>query len=155
MKRAPAVSAFLSALFIAAACSNRGPDASAGAVSGTKPDWLIDPSPFKASVRVQDGEPAVIHLENGLVRRSFRLAPNAATTDFQNLVSGEAILRAVRPEASLVIDGKPYDVGGLKGQPEQAYLLGSWLPAMSGDPDAFRFRSFETAPIRERFPWKR
>jgi len=149
MKRAPAVSAFLSALFIAAACSNGSPDVL------RRDDWLIDSSSFKAGVRVQDGEPAVIHLENGLVRRSFRLAPNAATVDFQNLVSGEAILRAVRPEASLLIDGKPYDVGGLEGQAEQGYLLGSWLPAMNGDPEAFRFRGYETAPIRERFSWKR
>ena len=155
MKRAHSVSVILSGLFIAAACSNRGPGAAAGTVSKATTDWLIDPSPFKASVRVQDGEPALIHLENGLVRRSFRLAPNAAAVDFQNLVSGEAILRAVRPEASLVIDGKPYTVGGLEGQAEQAYLLGSWLPAMSGNPGAFRFRSYETAPIRERFSWKR
>jgi hypothetical protein len=155
MKRAYALSASLSVLFIVAACSNRGPGVSGGAGSGAKPDWLIDASSFTARIRVQDGEPTVLHLENGLVRRSFRLAPNAATTDFRNLVSGEAILRAVRPEASLVIDGTSYDIGGLKGQAEQGYLLGSWLPAMSGDPGAFRFRSYETAPIQERFPWKR
>jgi hypothetical protein len=155
MKRTCAIPAFLAALFLAAGCSDRGPGASAGAGPGARTDWLIDPSSFQARVRVQDGEPAVIHLENGLVRRTFRLAPNAATADFQNLVSGEAILRAIRPEASLVIDGRSYDVGGLEGQAEQAYLLGSWPPAMSGDAGAFRFRSYETAPIRERFSWKR
>ena len=155
MKRSAFSTIFLSLLLLGTACSGRGPRGSAAASPAGPPDWLIDSSSFKAGVRVQDGEPAVIHLENGLVRRSFRLAPNAATMDFQNLVSGEAILRAVRPEASLIIDGKPYDVGGLRGQDEQGYLLGSWLPAMSADPEAFRFRSYETAPIRERFSWKR
>ena len=155
MKRASAVPVFLSALFIVAACSDRGPDASARAVSGTKPDWLIDPSPFKAGVRVQDGEPAVIHLENGLVRRSFRLAPNAATVDLRNLVTGEAVLRAVRPEASIVIDGRPFDVGGLVGQVEQGYLLDSWLPQMTASSEAFRFRRYRTGPIRSGLAWKR
>jgi hypothetical protein len=155
MDRAGILATILSLLLVAPACTNRGPGAYASAGPGARPDWLIDPSSFKAGVRGQNGQAAVIHLENGLVRRSFRLAPNAASVDFQNLASGEAILRAVRPEASLVIDGKPYDVGGLEGQTEQAYLLGSWLPAMSTKPDAFRFRNHKTGPIRERFPWKR
>ena len=64
-----------------------------------------------------------IALTNGLVRRTFRIAPNAATVDFRNLVTDETILRAVRPEASLTLDGKRFDVGGLRGQPDQAYLL--------------------------------
>jgi hypothetical protein len=155
MKRVGVVSTFLSIMLIAAACSNRRPGASAGAGPGPNPDWLIDSSSFKAGVRVQDGEPAVIHLENGLVRRSFFLTPNAATVDLRNLVTGEAVLRAVRPEASIVIDGRPFDVGGLLGQVEQGYLLDSWLPQMTAAPEAFRFRGYRTGAIRPGPAWKR
>jgi hypothetical protein len=149
-----AVSVLLGAL-LAAACSSRTTGGLPNAEPGARPDWLVDPSSFKAGVRVEDGDRGVVHLENGLVRRTFRLAPNAACVDFRSLVTGEAVLRAVRPEASLVVDGEPFDVGGLSGQAEQGYLLDSWLPDMTADPQAFRFRDYETGPIRERMSWKR
>jgi hypothetical protein len=145
---------FLLAVLFPAGCSGRRAEVPRGA--GGAADWLIDPSPFKAGVRAEGaGRGLVLHLENGLVRRTFRLSPNAATVDLRNLVSGEAVLRAVRPEAALVLDGKTYEVGGLSGQDEQGYLLGTWLPAMAAEPGAFRFRDYETGPIRERLPWKR
>lgn len=117
-----------------------------------KPDWLLDPGPYRAEIRAgADG----IVLDNGLLRREIRLSPDAATVGYTNLVSGEDLLRAVRPEARVVIDGRAYDVGGLAGQPEQAYLLREWLAGMTAEPAAFRFRTFETGRIAERFPWKR
>ena len=66
-------------------------------------------------MRSADGREVV--LDNGLVRRVIRLAPNAATVAFENLMTGESIIRAVRPEASVVLDGVRYEVGGLRGQP--------------------------------------
>jgi hypothetical protein len=154
MKKRAALSFLIIALVavLCSRCSAKSPVA-AGLAAG--PDWLIDPSPFQARVRVDAGDPAVLHLENGLVRRTFRLSPNAACVDFRNLASGEEVLRAVRPEASLVIDGRAYDVGGLRGQVEQGYLLESWLAASTADPAAFRFRSYETGRTEERFAWKR
>lgn len=134
-------------LITAAACSGRGP--------GAKPDWLIHPSSFRASVRVEGAEGRIIHLENGLIRRTFRLSPNAACVDLRNLASDEAVLRAVRPEASVVIDGRPFDVGGLAGGAEQGYLLDSWPDAMTADPGAYRFRDYQTGPIEERMRWDR
>jgi hypothetical protein len=147
--------ALLLGALLAVACTGRGARNPTIAGPEPRPDWLIDPTPFKARVRVQDGEPGVLHLENGLVRRTFRLAPNAASVDLRNLVTGEAVLRAVRPEASLVIDGTSFDVGGLAGQVEQGYLVDSWLAAMTAEPDAFRFRAYEIGPTRERFAWMR
>ena len=70
------------------------------AAGATGADWLLDPSPFKAQVeRSADGREVV--LENGLVRRVIRLEPNAATITFDNLMTGESIIRAVRPERPL------------------------------------------------------
>ena len=78
-------------------------------------DWLLDPSSFKAQVaRSADGREVI--LDNGLVRRVVRLAPNAATVLFENLMTGESIIRAVRPEARVMLDGIGYEIGGLGGQ---------------------------------------
>ena len=154
MKITVAVAALLVVMAVFA-CSDRAAGARQDARPGSGPDWLIDPAAFCARVRVEPGRPGILHLENGLVRRTFRLAPNAACVDLQNLVSGEAVLRAVRPEASLVIDGKPFDVGGLTGQVEQGYLLEAWLDGMNDVPGSFRFRAYETGPIRQRFAWER
>lgn len=116
-------------------------------------DWLLDPAPFKAEIKnAASGE---LILGNGLIERTFRLEPNAATVGFQNLMTGEAVLRAVRPEALLVLDGKPYAVGGLAGQVEQAYLLPEGIDALTADAGAFRFRGFETGRIEKRLSWKR
>ncbi|OGD19503.1 MAG: hypothetical protein A2W03_01145 [Candidatus Aminicenantes bacterium RBG_16_63_16] len=85
----------------------------------------------------------------------FRIAPNAATVDFQNLMTGETILRAVVPEAKLKLDGRDFKVGGLEGQPERAYLLKEWLDSMTADPGAFRFREVRLGPTEPRLEWKR
>jgi hypothetical protein len=154
MKRKPVLPLVVAALLAASCSPGRAGRALAGG-PGSPADWLIDPSPYRAQVRIDPGDPDVIHLENGLVRRTFRLSPNAACVDFRNMVSGQAVLRAVRPEASLVIDGRAFDVGGLLGQAEQGYLLEEWLASMTADPAAFRFRGYETGPIEERFSWRR
>jgi hypothetical protein len=57
-----------------------------------------------------------------LISRTFCLSPNGATIDYRNLVTGAAIIRSIRPEAILTIDGKRYKVGGLEGQPEHVYI---------------------------------
>jgi hypothetical protein len=117
-------------------------------------DWLIHPEGFRARVRAEESA-GLLHLENGLIRRTFRLRPNAATVDLRNLTTGEALLRAVRPEAVVVIDGVPRSIGGLQGQVEQAYLDPGALSDLAPDPAAYRLRGYRTGPLKERFPWKR
>src|ERR1700749_4813637 len=67
-------------------------------------DWLVDPSPYKAVVRELAARHELV-LENGLVSRTIRLAPNAATVDYRSLVSGEQLLRATGPEARVTLAG--------------------------------------------------
>lgn len=117
-------------------------------------DWLIDPKPFKAGV-YQGHSSNELVLANGLVARTFRLSPNLATVGLDNLATGEAILRGVKPEATVELDGHPYDVGGLKGQPNYAFLRPEWIEGLRADPAAFRFVGFETGVPQERFSWKR
>ena len=84
-------------------------------------DWLIEP-PNRKSMCLLSTDGKEITLEKGLIRRVFRLKPNAATVSFDNLMTGQAMLCAVKPEASVELDGVPYAVGGLAGQPDLAYL---------------------------------
>jgi hypothetical protein len=84
-------------------------------------DWLIDGASYKAEVKVDSARKQLV-LTNGLLRRTFRIAPNCATIGFENLVTGESIIRGVKPEARVVIDGVRFDVGGLTGQRNYAFL---------------------------------
>ncbi|MEY2789581.1 MAG: hypothetical protein RLZZ34_2724, partial [Verrucomicrobiota bacterium] len=84
-----------------------------------QPDWLIDPSPYRAQVQVGRDRPEVI-LDNGLLRRVIRIAPNAATVALEHRVTGESLIRGVKPEALVEIDGRRLEVGGLQGQPNYA-----------------------------------
>jgi hypothetical protein len=117
-------------------------------------DWLIDDSSFKAGVFC-GRQPDQIVLANGLIARTFRLTPNAATVGLDNLVNGEAILRGVKPEAVVEIDGTPYNIGGLKGQPNHAFLRPEWVDQLRADPAAFRFTGFVVGKPEERIHWKR
>jgi hypothetical protein len=117
-------------------------------------DWLLDPSSFKAQVtRSANGKDVV--LDNGLVRRVIRLSPNAATVSFENLMTGESIIRAVRPEARVVLNGVRYDIGGLHGQPVQAFLKQEWIETLKANTNAFQFASLKTGQTKARFPWKK
>jgi len=117
-------------------------------------DWLLEPELFKSKISETDGGKSIV-LENGLIARTFKLSPNCATVDFQNLMTGEAVIRAVRPEAILEIDGQKYKVGGLEGQPDQGYILSEWLEAMTSDSDAFQFRGYVKGEIEPRLPYVR
>jgi len=146
--RAPARPPSVAALAVLAVSSL------AGAGPARRSDWLLDPAPFRAEVKVAaDGREVV--LQNGLVRRTIRLGPNAATVALDNLVTGASEIRSVRPEAVVEIDGRRYDVGGLVGQEIHNYLRPEWVDSLRADPAAFRFVRLEVGRTRERFPWKR
>jgi hypothetical protein len=126
-------------------------------VEGTrKPshDWLIDSSGFTARVFRTSRQHEIV-LDNGLLRRVFRIAPNGATVAFDNLMTGEAMLRGVKPEAVVTLDGTRRDVGGLTGQPNYAYLLPEWLDEMEADTNAMHFVGFHVGKPTERLKWKR
>lgn len=115
-------------------------------------DWLVSAVPTHAEV-VKEGSNE-ISLENGLIRRVFRISPNAATVALDNLMTGESMLRAVKPEAELVIDGHVWAVGGLNGQPNLAFLRRDWLNHMTADPGSFQFKEYRVGPTKAPFQWK-
>ncbi|HOX40037.1 MAG TPA: hypothetical protein PL033_18795 [Candidatus Brocadiia bacterium] len=117
-------------------------------------DWLIDNSGFEAKV-VEDGNKKRLILTNGLIRRVLSLKPDGATIAFDNLMTGESVIRGVKPEAIVEIDGTKISVGGLLGQEEYAYLRPEWIAGMTANPDGFRLAGHEIGRTKERFAWKR
>lgn len=116
-------------------------------------DWLVHPIDREAGVyRSAEGKDLI--LSNGLIRRTFRLSPNAATVGFDNLMTGESIIRGVKPEGRVTLDGKTHDIGGLKGQPNYAFLRPQWIDELVADPLAMVFTGFEVGEPQERMAWK-
>ena len=115
-------------------------------------DWLVSPVMKPAQVYKSADNKDII-LYNGLVKRTFRLSPNAACIDYKNMITGQQLLRAVMPEAVITINGKEYNVGGLYGQKEKAYLLPAWLDEFKKGDNDFRFVKFETNKLRPFINW--
>ncbi|MGD8500810.1 MAG: hypothetical protein PVJ86_09195 [Phycisphaerales bacterium] len=127
-----------------------------GTISGktTDSDWLV--TQIKEPVEIEkrlDGREIV--LSNGLISRTFRLWPNVATVAYENLMTGESIIRGVKPEAIVELNSQKYEVGGLQGQVEYAYLQTRWVDSLTGSPGAFQFGDLEVDGTKKRFGWKR
>ena len=120
----------------------------------TPPDWLITRKKLSARLYRSDNGKDIV-MDNGLISRTFQLSPDLATVGFDNRMTGETLLRSVRPEGYVELDGKEYAIGGLIGQPDLAYLLPSWLKGMHSDPAAFQFTGFTAGKTKARFAWKR
>lgn len=116
-------------------------------------DWLISAAaPYQSRIAVDSQN---IVLDNGLVRRSFWIKPNAFCYDFTNLTTGQQLIRAVQPEAQLQLNGKWYNVGGVDGQKERAYLRPEWMPAFTARPEDFSYVKHEISELDPLLPWKR
>jgi len=116
-------------------------------------DWLIKNSTVKAAV-YRTGDNKDIILDNGLLKRTFRLHPNIACIDFTNLSSGEQLIRAISPEAKITINGIEYSVGGLYGQPERAYLKTIWIDGFTSNHADFQYKSYAISDVTPYINWK-
>jgi hypothetical protein len=114
-------------------------------------DWLIKPIKQKAQVKIEGN---TIELNNGLVKRRFIISQNLACFDYINLTNNQQLIRAIKPEARLKIDGKEYNIGGLIGQTEQAYLQTDWLQKLKKGKTDFVYKNFEISEIKPRINWK-
>ena len=116
-------------------------------------DWLVHPVEEKAGIYKSSDNKDII-LSNGLVKRTFRLTPNVVCTDYKNMITGQQLLRAVMPEAVITINGNDYNVGGLYGQKEKAYLLPEWLDKFTKDENDFQFVDYEINEVKPYVNWK-
>ena len=119
--------------------------------STAQTDWLIQPIQKKASIVVKDN---YIELNNGLAKRTFYVGPNLACIDYTNLSNGQQLLRSIEPEARVVIDGQIYNIGGLIGQTEKAYLMKGSEKKLLSDKNAFQFKEFHIDTISHYIQWK-
>lgn len=117
-------------------------------------DWVINGKSYIGTVTQSDGGKEIL-LSNGLIERSFRIAPNLATIGIKNLVTSQNYLRSVRPEAKITIDGHKFNIGGLIGQPTHSYLLPEWLDNLKSEPNSFEYTGYTIKDIQPRFQWKK
>ncbi len=117
-------------------------------------DWLINSKQYVSEV-VESSDGKELIITNGLISRTFSTSPNGATIGFDNLINDEAILRSVRPEALVEIDGIEYEIGGLRGQPVHNYLKKSWIEDMTANPGSFKYMGYSISDIQKRFEWKK
>lgn len=142
-------------------------------------DWLLlDESPQAGIYRDERARDLI--LDNGLIRRTIRLSPYAATIALDDHRTGASLLRSVRPEALVTIDGQPLRIGGAAGQENHAYLTADAADRLRDEPLAvadapgpesssedaapseadddrspFRLTGFTTADVQTPFAWKR
>lgn len=119
-------------------------------------DWLVNPveNPCRLLVeQSKDGISSTFQLNNGLVSRTFYLSDNLACVSYRNLSNDAEYIRAIKPEARIMIDSVWYEIGGLKGQKESSYLLKSWYSQLETSEQAFLLTKIETSQPIERYRW--
>jgi hypothetical protein len=115
-------------------------------------DWLIDDSPYVAKVsKSEDGKSYFLH--NGLISREIRLVPNANTVAFENLMTTESVIRGVKPEGEITIDSTQYNIGGLVGQPNYAFLKEAWIPHLKKAPNSLEINEITIDSIKPHLNW--
>ena len=119
--------------------------------STAQTDWLIQPIQQKANINIQDN---YIELNNGLAKRIFYIGPNLTCIDYTNLSNGQQLLRSIEPEARVVMDGQMYNIGGLIGQTEKAYLIKGSEKKLLSDKNAFQFKGYHIDTIAHYIQWK-
>ncbi|MGL6193865.1 MAG: hypothetical protein ACRC2T_03480, partial [Thermoguttaceae bacterium] len=121
-----------------------------------KVDWLVEPVPEKANVYL-DSDKNEIVMQNGLICRAWKTKPNGACVRFDNLTTNESLIRGVKPEATIKVNEKLINIGGLIGQPNYAFILDEWLNSgeLKAAPDSFKLASWNFGKTKERFPWKK
>ena len=109
---------------------------------------MLNNKEYHASIKETNGN---LVISNGLIERIFQ---DGTTVRLNNLMTGEGMLRSVRPEAEIEINHIKIPVGGLTGQPVHNYLLPEWLDAMTPDSMAFQYDGYDVSDIQPRFAWK-
>ncbi len=107
-------------------------------------DWLLDNSHYTAKIAKKENK---IIIENGLVRRTFLVSENLACIDYTNLSTEQQLIRSIEPEARIVINKIAYNIGGLEGQKEKAYLDLNWEKNLHANLKDFYFTKYTTEAI--------
>ncbi len=120
--------------------------------TGVTEDWLV------ANVQVKSGlfrtaDNSEIVLSNGILSRSIKISPNAATVSLKNIQTKQEYLRGVKPEAIIEIDGIKYEVGGLDGQKNYAFLTTEDKNGLKSSLNSFHLTNIEVGSPRPVMQW--
>jgi len=108
-------------------------------------DWLV--TKITTPSQLLKIGPDTIRLTNGLVYRDFLISPDFVTVDFYSVEKQSSILRAISPEALVIIDGLYYRVGGVNTSIPRAYLNRTDLALnMAIDQNAFHYVTHRMGP---------
>lgn len=117
-------------------------------------DWLISEIQNQTVIHKNSTSHEVV-LSNGLAERRWRIKPNLATVEWKRQDTEQSILRGIRPEGSVTLNGIPFPVGGISGQSNQSFFTEAELNSMVADPKAFHVVGVETGPTEARLAWGR
>lgn len=115
--------------------------------TGATGDWLVDNVNVKSDL-FRSADNSEIILSNGILSRAIKISPNAATVSLKNLQTKQEFLRGVKPEAIVKIDGIEYNIGGLDGQRNYAFLTPEDKKGLKGHANSFHLTNIEVgAPL--------
>ena len=119
----------------------------------TARDWLIDK--ITDQTTLTKTAKGTLLLSNTLISREFLIEPDFATIDFRDLhTTNSSILRCVKPEAVITLDGITYNTGGVKPNTQCAYFnRTAFWQNMTVDAQAFHFVSYEVGTPTAPFPY--
>ena len=115
-------------------------------------DWLIAPLSAAAPSTLDESIPGFLTLSNGLLSRTFAIAPCFATVDLELHAPPAKFFRGLSPEATLTLNGTATAIGGCNGQ---AYFDFFSLENvnLTQPPSAFRYLSHATYAPTAPYPW--
>jgi hypothetical protein len=103
-----------------------------------KKDWLIQYGGFISKI-FESPENKNVSLENGFVKKIFRIIPKISSIDCSNLSSGEQLIIAIGPEATITLDDQKNEIDGLCGQKERCQLKKEWPDSLINPKKDFAF----------------
>jgi hypothetical protein len=108
-------------------------------------DWLVDKITDVTTVTTTPL--GTLLLSNTLISREFLLDPDFATIDFRDLhTTNSSLLRCVKPEGIITLDGIVYNIGGVIPNTQCAYFNRTDFWRNKGiDTLAFHFSTYEVS----------
>jgi hypothetical protein len=107
-------------------------------------DWLLGKHPFPTKVSIGNDKTVI---SNGLISRSW-ISKSGACYSFREESNQGEFLRTVKPEASITVNGKHYDVGGLEPFPDHAYVDQAFLANAKPLPNSLQLSAIIPIPYK-------
>ena len=124
-----------------------------GFTSSLARDWLVDRISDVTTLTTTPS--GTLLLSNTLISREFLIDPDFATIEFRDLhTTDSSLLRCVKPEAIITLDGIEYNIGGVKPNTQCAYFNRTdFTRNRALDTAAFHLYTYETSTPQAPFSY--